>query len=140
MPSKIDDYVHRIGRTGRVGNNGRATSFFDPEKDRAIAADLVKILEGSGQTVPDFLRTCGAGGDGGYSNQNFGGVDVRGRVSKLEKLLLFCTSSLLNFSFFLYREITSAMPPMSRKKSNGIEMYGHRFQIIKCNAVIDVIS
>nr|AAA29013.1 Mab4611 antigen (vasa) [Drosophila melanogaster] len=79
MPSKIDDYVHRIGRTGRVGNNGRATSFFHPEKDRAIAADLVKILEGSGQTVPDFLRTCGAGGDGGYSNQNFGGVDVRGR-------------------------------------------------------------
>jgi len=25
----IDEYVHRIGRTGRVGNTGKATSFFD---------------------------------------------------------------------------------------------------------------
>ena len=30
MPNEIDEYVHRIGRTGRVGNTGRATSFFDP--------------------------------------------------------------------------------------------------------------
>ncbi len=29
MPKSIDEYVHRIGRTGRVGNIGRATSFFD---------------------------------------------------------------------------------------------------------------
>lgn len=31
MPKEIDDYVHRIGRTGRVGNLGRATTFFDPD-------------------------------------------------------------------------------------------------------------
>lgn len=30
MPKSVDDYVHRIGRTGRVGNVGKATSFFDP--------------------------------------------------------------------------------------------------------------
>ena len=30
LPSSIDEYVHRIGRTGRVGNLGKATSFFDP--------------------------------------------------------------------------------------------------------------
>ena len=29
MPKSIDEYVHRIGRTGRVGNIGKATSFFD---------------------------------------------------------------------------------------------------------------
>lgn len=28
MPTSIDDYVHRIGRTGRVGNRGVAVSFF----------------------------------------------------------------------------------------------------------------
>ncbi|XP_052854475.1 ATP-dependent RNA helicase vasa [Drosophila gunungcola] len=78
MPNNIDDYVHRIGRTGRVGNNGRATSFFDPDQDRALASDLIKILEGSGQTVPSFLSEMGGGGGGGYSNR-FGGVDVRGR-------------------------------------------------------------
>jgi len=27
MPSNADDYVHRIGRTGRIGNKGVATSF-----------------------------------------------------------------------------------------------------------------
>lgn len=32
IPKSIDDYVHRIGRTGRVGNVGKATSFFDPEQ------------------------------------------------------------------------------------------------------------
>ena len=30
LPEFIDEYVHRIGRTGRVGNTGKATSFFDP--------------------------------------------------------------------------------------------------------------
>ncbi|XP_067625232.1 ATP-dependent RNA helicase vasa-like [Eurosta solidaginis] len=71
LPKSIDEYVHRIGRTGRVGNNGRATSFFDPDQDSAIASDLVKILEGASQEVPDFLRTCGGGGggDGGGNSQ-----------------------------------------------------------------------
>ncbi|XP_034666203.1 ATP-dependent RNA helicase vasa-like isoform X2 [Drosophila subobscura] len=77
MPKVIDDYVHRIGRTGRVGNNGRATSFFDVEHDSAIATDLVKILEGSEQEVPDFLRALDSGYGGGGASQ-FGGHDVRG--------------------------------------------------------------
>ncbi|XP_036341505.1 ATP-dependent RNA helicase vasa [Rhagoletis pomonella] len=80
LPNSIDEYVHRIGRTGRVGNNGRATSFFDPEQDSAMASDLVKILEGASQEVPEFLRSCsGGGGGGGYGNSQsrFGGRDVR---------------------------------------------------------------
>jgi hypothetical protein len=28
LPKDIDDYVHRIGRTGRAGNHGIATAFF----------------------------------------------------------------------------------------------------------------
>ena len=28
MPNDVDEYVHRIGRTGRCGNVGTATSFF----------------------------------------------------------------------------------------------------------------
>lgn len=31
IPKDIDEYVHRIGRTGRLGNCGKSTSFFDPE-------------------------------------------------------------------------------------------------------------
>lgn len=45
IPASIDEYVHRIGRTGRCGNTGRATSFFDTEKDRNIARHLVAVLQ-----------------------------------------------------------------------------------------------
>jgi len=44
IPQSIEDYVHRIGRTGRCGNTGRATSFFDTNTDMALARPLVKIL------------------------------------------------------------------------------------------------
>lgn len=44
LPSSIDEYVHRIGRTGRLGNQGLATAFFDVRKDTQIARSLVKIL------------------------------------------------------------------------------------------------
>ena len=33
MPTEVEEYVHRIGRTGRVGNQGCATST-DPPLDR----------------------------------------------------------------------------------------------------------
>lgn len=45
LPKDIDEYVHRIGRTGRLGNEGKATSFYDSSRDRNLAANLVKILE-----------------------------------------------------------------------------------------------
>jgi probable ATP-dependent RNA helicase DDX4 len=45
LPKSIDEYVHRIGRTGRVGNRGKATSFYDPEFDAPLAKDLLKILQ-----------------------------------------------------------------------------------------------
>lgn len=49
---KTDD----SGRTGRIGNEGLATSFYNDEKDAEIAPDLVKILVESQQRVPDFLE------------------------------------------------------------------------------------
>ena len=44
IPSNIDEYVHRIGRTGRCGNTGKAVSFFDPDADGQLARSLVTIL------------------------------------------------------------------------------------------------
>ena len=46
-------FFSRIGRTGRVGNTGRATSFFDQHEDGAIARPLVRILTDAGQIVFD---------------------------------------------------------------------------------------
>ncbi|XP_076637996.1 ATP-dependent RNA helicase vasa [Colletes latitarsis] len=78
LPKGIDEYVHRIGRTGRVGNRGRATSFFDPEDDAPLKSDLVRILKQASQPVPDWLISGNASrnfmpGKG----RRFGGEDIR---------------------------------------------------------------
>ena len=44
LPMDVDEYVHRIGRTGRCGNLGKATSFYSHDADFALANPLVKIL------------------------------------------------------------------------------------------------
>lgn len=50
LPKSIDEYVHRIGRTGRVGNRGMAVSFFD--------ADQVIILALLNTPNLPFLDHC----------------------------------------------------------------------------------
>ncbi|KIW96468.1 uncharacterized protein Z519_03537 [Cladophialophora bantiana CBS 173.52] len=49
-----NEYVHRIGRTARIGNEGLATSFYN-EKDEALGPFLTKILLETNQDVPEFL-------------------------------------------------------------------------------------
>lgn len=51
FPLTIEDYVHRIGRTGRAGKEGLAHSFFH-RGDQRNAGSLVKILKDAGQEVP----------------------------------------------------------------------------------------
>jgi len=55
MPKEVEEYVHRIGRTGRVGNTGRATSFFDFKDDSGIVNPLVNILTDAKQPIPDWM-------------------------------------------------------------------------------------
>lgn len=50
LPSNIDDYVHRIGRTGRAGKEGTAISFFN-EKNRNVVDDLIPLLKETNQVV-----------------------------------------------------------------------------------------
>ncbi len=51
----IHEYVHRIGRTARIGNVGLATSFYN-EKNEDISEPLVRIMLEAQQEVPDFLE------------------------------------------------------------------------------------
>ena len=51
----IHEYVHRIGRTARIGNVGMATSFYN-EKNEDIAEPLTKLLVENHQPVPEFLE------------------------------------------------------------------------------------
>eukprot|EP00958_Prasinococcus_capsulatus_P022926 scaffold3307_cov371-Prasinococcus_capsulatus_cf.AAC.2 len=54
-PNHLEDYVHRVGRTGRAGNKGTAVTFIGPDEQH-FAPDIVKALEQSGQPVPFDLR------------------------------------------------------------------------------------
>jgi ATP-dependent RNA helicase DDX5/DBP2 len=50
----FQDYVHRIGRTGRASATGEADSLFT-EADKLNAKELIRILTEAGQTVPPAL-------------------------------------------------------------------------------------
>ncbi|XP_027755974.1 probable ATP-dependent RNA helicase DDX4 isoform X4 [Empidonax traillii] len=55
LPSTIEEYVHRIGRTGRCGNTGKAICFFDSDSDGRLAQSLIKVLSDAQQEVPLWL-------------------------------------------------------------------------------------
>jgi ATP-dependent RNA helicase DDX5/DBP2 len=93
FPKQIEDYIHRIGRTGRGGAAGTAYSFFTATAGGKMASDLIKILRESKQTVPADLESLntrtdsnprgrwggnqrggwGGGNRGGWSSNSGGG-------------------------------------------------------------------
>jgi ATP-dependent RNA helicase DDX46/PRP5 len=54
-PNHLEDYVHRVGRTGRAGNKGTAVTFISEEEER-FAPDLVKAMTDARRAVPADLR------------------------------------------------------------------------------------
>ena len=60
LPSDIEEYVHRIGRTGRMGNVGLATSFFN-EKNRNLVKEMVDLLHEAHQEVSsmEYIENLG---------------------------------------------------------------------------------
>ncbi len=73
MPNNIEDYVHRIGRTGRAGATGVSVSFFT-EKHRKMTRELVDILQAANQEVPPGLsQMMSFGGGHGGSDRRYGG-------------------------------------------------------------------
>ena len=93
LPSDIDDYVHRIGRTGRAGNTGISTAFFN-RNNKNIVRDLIELLREANQEIPPWLETIshentfgnggshrGRGGRGrgrGSSNRDYRSVSNNG--------------------------------------------------------------
>lgn len=67
-PSNSEDYVHRIGRTGRSQKTGTAYTFFTPSNINK-AADLVAVLKEAKQVInPKLLemadKSWGSNGNG----------------------------------------------------------------------------
>lgn len=82
LPNDIDDYVHRIGRTGRAGKSGLATAFFN-DNNMSLAKPLAELMQEANQEVPVWLtryasRAAYSGGKNRRSGGNrFGGRDFR---------------------------------------------------------------
>lgn len=57
MPDDIENYVHRIGRTGRGNSRGHATTLINKAVDEAVLLDLKHLLIEAKQKVPPFLAT-----------------------------------------------------------------------------------
>ena len=56
MPEEIENYVHRIGRTGRCGKTGIATTFINKEQSDTILLDLKHLLVEAKQRLPPVLQ------------------------------------------------------------------------------------
>ena len=50
-----EDYIHRIGRTGRAGNKGKAITLFTSDNQNH-AFDLIKVLQQTEQEIPSELK------------------------------------------------------------------------------------
>ncbi|XP_066255370.1 ATP-dependent RNA helicase DDX3X [Euwallacea similis] len=84
LPSDIEEYVHRIGRTGRMGNLGLATSFFN-DRNRNLANGMLDLLVEAKQEYPSWMESVasdsrvpssgrrGGGGKGRYGGSSGGG-------------------------------------------------------------------
>ncbi|CAL4986979.1 unnamed protein product [Urochloa decumbens] len=92
LPNDIDDYVHRIGRTGRAGKSGLATAFFN-DNNSSLAKSLAELMQESNQEVPAWLSRYAARpsyGGGGRNRRSgggnrFGGRDFRNDSSSFGK-------------------------------------------------------
>ncbi|VFQ70573.1 unnamed protein product [Cuscuta campestris] len=58
FPLTTEDYVHRIGRTGRAGKKGVAHTFFTKE-NKGLAGELINVLKEANQIVPSELLKFG---------------------------------------------------------------------------------
>lgn len=56
MTKKCDEYIHRIGRTGRAGNYGTSITFLTEDYDKAVYPELKRLLQKSGNKIPSEFK------------------------------------------------------------------------------------
>jgi len=55
LPQSATDYIHRVGRTGRMGRKGSAETYYTDD-DVPHLRVIVNVMKQSGQEVPEFLK------------------------------------------------------------------------------------
>ncbi|XP_041052464.1 probable ATP-dependent RNA helicase DDX52 isoform X1 [Carcharodon carcharias] len=54
FPTSAVEYIHRIGRTGRAGHQGKAITFFT-EDDKPLLRSIANVIRKAGCPVPDYM-------------------------------------------------------------------------------------
>uniref|UniRef100_A0A7S0R477 RNA helicase n=1 Tax=Chlamydomonas leiostraca TaxID=1034604 RepID=A0A7S0R477_9CHLO len=86
FPLTTEDYVHRIGRTGRAGKSGIAHTFFCAVQDKPRAGELINVLREAGQKVPEDLLKFGTAvkkKESKLYGAHFKDVDVEAKATKV---------------------------------------------------------
>jgi len=73
LPDSVDTYIHRIGRTGRIGNKGEAISFVCLDDGKLmdsfdVLKEVKRILGETENEQPEFLDHLLAGNSAGGSS------------------------------------------------------------------------
>lgn len=92
-PTHLEDYVHRVGRTGRAGNTGTAITMIENPGQERFAVHIVKALKESGTEVPEdllkmaeaFHEKAKAGAEKYYGGFGGKGLDRLDAARALEK-------------------------------------------------------
>uniref|UniRef100_A0A4W4GVA5 Probable ATP-dependent RNA helicase DDX41 n=1 Tax=Electrophorus electricus TaxID=8005 RepID=A0A4W4GVA5_ELEEL len=102
MPEEIENYVHRIGRTGRSGKTGIATTFINKGCEESVLMDLKALLIEAKQKVPPVLQVLQTGDEamldiGGERGCAFCG-GLGHRITDCPKLEAMQTKQVTNIS------------------------------------------
>uniref|UniRef100_A0A1A8J9Y5 Probable ATP-dependent RNA helicase DDX52 n=2 Tax=Nothobranchius kuhntae TaxID=321403 RepID=A0A1A8J9Y5_NOTKU len=54
FPTSSVEYIHRIGRTGRAGHQGKAITLFT-ENDKPLLRSIANVIKQAGCPVPDYM-------------------------------------------------------------------------------------
>lgn len=87
MPDDVENYVHRIGRTGRSGKQGVATTFINKSNDESVLLDLKHLLIEAKQKVPQFLAELCS------DNEKY--LNLGGKMKIISKNLILLIITLL---------------------------------------------
>nr|XP_018916161.1 PREDICTED: DEAD-box ATP-dependent RNA helicase 20-like [Bemisia tabaci] len=68
-PNSSEDYIHRIGRTGRCEQSGTAYTFFTPDNQRQ-AKELIAVLQEANQQIDPKLMELASNSRGNLSGRN----------------------------------------------------------------------
>lgn len=83
FPLTIDDYIHRIGRTGRAGKKGVSHTLFTTF-DKSRSGELIQVLKTANQTVPKELFKFGTAIKKPKPDESIGLIDINDSTGVLK--------------------------------------------------------